>query len=142
MIPFTQRQLFLPGGGQLGRMLAASASLLNIPVVILDVGAEAPAKQILAPTTLHLAHIDGSFRDPIKIRELATKVDVLTVEIEHIDVDVLEEVQAEVEVYPAPSLIRTIQDKFRQKVHLQPHAPPQSLPSATSSRLNRILDLP
>jgi len=52
------------------------------------------------------------------------------------------EVQAEVEVYPAPSLIRTIQDKFRQKVHLQPHAPPQSLPSATSSWLNRILDLP
>jgi phosphoribosylaminoimidazole carboxylase len=57
-------------------------------------------------------HIDGSFRDPIKIRELATKVDVLTVEIEHIDVDVLEEVQVEVEVYPALSLIRTIQNKF------------------------------
>jgi phosphoribosylaminoimidazole carboxylase len=105
-------------------MLAASASLLNIPVVILDVGTEAPAKQILAPTTPHLAHIDGSFRDPIKIRELATKVDVLTVEIEHIDVDVLEEVQAEVEVHPAPSTIRTIQDKFRQKVHLQSHSLP------------------
>jgi phosphoribosylaminoimidazole carboxylase len=105
-------------------MLAASASLLNIPVVILDVGAEAPAKQILAPTTRNLAHIDGSFRDPTKIRELASKVDVLTVEIEHIDVDVLEEVEAEVKVHPAPSTIRTIQDKFRQKVHLQSHALP------------------
>jgi phosphoribosylaminoimidazole carboxylase len=103
-------------------MLAASASLLNIPVVILDVGGEAPAKQILAPATPHLAHIDGSFTDPTKIRELAAKVDVLTVEIEHIDVDVLEEV--EVEVHPAPSTIRTIQDKFRQKVHLQSHALP------------------
>jgi len=112
------------GGGQLGRMLAASASLLNIPVVILDVGAEAPAKQILAPTTPDLAHIDGSFRDPAKIRELAAKVDVLTVEIEHIDVDVLEEVEVEVPVHPAPSTIRTIQDKFRQKVHLQCHALP------------------
>ena len=49
---------------------------------------------------------------------------VLTVEIEHIDVDVLEEVEAEldVEVHPASSTIRTIQDKFRQKVHLQSHA--------------------
>ena len=90
-------------------MLAASASLLNIPVVILDVGAEAPAKQILAPTTPHLAHIDGSFRDLPKIREPATKVDVL------------EEVEAQVEVHPAPSTIRMIQDKFRQKVHLQSH---------------------
>ena len=111
-------------------MLAASASLLNIPVVILDVGASAPAKQILAPTTTHLSHVDGSFTDPAKIRELAAKVDVLTVEIEHIDVDVLEEVQRQstdgtvAEVHPAPSTIRTIQDKFQQKVHLQSHALP------------------
>ena len=102
-------------------MLTASASLLNIPVVILDVGAEAPAKQIVAPTTPDLAHIDGSFRDPPEIRELATKVDVLTVEIEHIDVDVLEEVEAQLEVHPAPS---TIQTKFRQKVHLQSYSLP------------------
>ena len=69
-------------------MLGASASLLNIPVVILDVGDQAPAKQILAQHD----HIDGAFSDPVKIRELATKVDVLTVEIEHVNVDVLEEV--------------------------------------------------
>jgi phosphoribosylaminoimidazole carboxylase len=105
-------------------MLVTSASLLNIPVVILDVGAEVPAQQILARTTSDLAHIDGSFRYPTKIRELATKVDVLTIEIEHIDVDVLEEVGAQVEVQPAPSTIRTIQDKFRQKVHLQSHSLP------------------
>ena len=105
-------------------MLAASASLLNVPVVILDVGEQAPAKQILAPsaqTALHLAHVDGSFSDPEKIRELAAKVDVLTVEIEHVGVDVLEEVRRThaMEVHPAPSTIRIIQDKFRQKEHLQ-----------------------
>ena len=75
-----------------------------------DVGTSAPAKQILA-------HIDGLFRDPIKICELATKVDVLTVEIEHIDVDILEEVQAQVEVHRAPSTIRTIEDKYCRKVY-------------------------
>lgn len=108
-------------------MLAASASRLNIAVVILDVSASAPAKQILAPTTTDLSHIDGSFTDSTKIRELAAKADVLTVEIEHINVDALEEVQRErtgLEVHPAPSTIRTIQDKFQQKVHLQSHALP------------------
>jgi phosphoribosylaminoimidazole carboxylase len=107
-------------------MLAASASLLNIPVVILDLGPQAPAKQILAPTVPHLAHVDGSFTDPEKIRELAAKVDVLTVEIEHVNVDVLEEVQhsCSVEVHPDPSTIRIIQDKFRQKEHLLSHSFP------------------
>ncbi|KAH9045789.1 Phosphoribosylaminoimidazole carboxylase [Lactarius pseudohatsudake] len=100
-------------------MLAASASLLNIPVVVLDIGAHAPAKQVVAPTAPHRAHVDGSFSDPDRIRELATKVDVLTVEIEHVNVDVLEEVQSShgVEVHPNPSAIRIIQDKFRQKEH-------------------------
>ena len=107
-------------------MLAASASLLNIPVVILDVGAQAPAKQILASTTPRLTHVDGSFSDPEKIRELAAQVDVLTVEIEHVNVDVLEEVKQSypVEVHPDPSTIRIIQDKFRQKEHLLSHAIP------------------
>jgi phosphoribosylaminoimidazole carboxylase len=101
-------------------MMAASASLLNVPVVILDVGAQAPAKQIVAPVAPHLAHLDGSFSDPAKIRELAGKVDVLTVEIEHVGVDVLEEVRRThgVEVHPAPETVRIIQDKFRQKEHL------------------------
>jgi phosphoribosylaminoimidazole carboxylase len=107
-------------------MLAASASLQNIPVVILDVGAHAPAKQIVAPRAPHLAHVDGSFSDPQHIRELAAKVDVLTVEIEHINVDVLEEVQykGDVEVHPSPSTVRIIQDKFRQKEHLRSHTLP------------------
>ena len=115
-------------------MLAASASLLNIPIVILDNGAHAPAKQVVAvaPTTPHRSHLDGSFSDADKIRELAAKVDILTVEIEHVNVDVLEEVQSThgVEVHPNPSAIHIIQDKFRQKEHLLSYALPvaSSLP--------------
>ncbi|KAA1478656.1 Phosphoribosylaminoimidazole carboxylase [Dentipellis sp. KUC8613] len=103
-------------------MLAASAALLNINVVILDVG-HSPAKQIIAPSSPSLAHIDGSFSDPAKIKELASKVDILTVEIEHVNVDVLDEVQkaGNVQVHPSPSTIRIIQDKFRQKEHLLSH---------------------
>ncbi|KAJ7595074.1 phosphoribosylaminoimidazole carboxylase [Mycena floridula] len=105
------------GGGQLGRMLAASASLLNIPVVVLEVGDHAPAKQILSLDSQKLSHIDGSFTDPEKIRQLAAQVDVLTVEIEHVDVSALESLQ-NIEIHPSPSTIRIIQDKFLQKQHL------------------------
>jgi phosphoribosylaminoimidazole carboxylase len=109
-------------------MLAASASLLNIKVVILDSGEHAPAKQILAPTASHLSHIDGSFTDSEKIGELASRVNVLTVEIEHVDADALQEVQAttNVEIHPSPSTIKIIQDKFRQKEHLSAHGSPVS----------------
>ncbi len=102
-------------------MLAASAALLNIDVVVLDVGHNGPAKQVVAPRAPQLAHINGSFTDPEKIRELSAKVDVLTVEIEHVEVGVLEEVESKVPlgVHPSPFTIRTIQDKFVQKEYLR-----------------------
>jgi phosphoribosylaminoimidazole carboxylase len=103
-------------------MLAAEAALLNIPVVILDSGNHGPAKQIIAPLKPEHAHVDGSFADATKIRELATKVDVLTVEIEHVDADVLQEISdtsTKVQVHPSARTIRTIQDKFAQKEHLK-----------------------
>ncbi|KAH8107860.1 Phosphoribosylaminoimidazole carboxylase [Cristinia sonorae] len=130
------------GGGQLGRMLAASASLLNVDVVILDVGDHAPAKQIIAPRRPHTTHIDGSFADPAKIRELAAKVDVLTVEIEHVEANVLEEVQSSLPlgVHPNPSTIRVIQDKFIQKAHLQKSGSPVSEFLAVESTAASISD--
>ncbi|CAL1708195.1 unnamed protein product [Somion occarium] len=109
-------------------MLAESASLLNIDVVILDSGDYTPAKQIVVPRTAEKAHIDGSFTDPAKIRELAKKVDVLTVEIEHVDVGVLEEIESSVPlgIHPSPSTIRIVQDKFLQKQHLKASGVPVS----------------
>lgn len=113
------------GGGQLGRMLAEAASQLNIPLSILDVGEYAPAKQVVSPLP-PLKHIDGSFTSASSIRQLAAQVDVLTVEIEHVNVAVLEEIQKEtgIEVHPSPKTIRTIQDKFIQKEHLRAHGLP------------------
>lgn len=112
------------GGGQLGRMLAAAAALLNVNVVVLDVGHHGPAKQIISPPKPELSHVDGAFTDPEKIRELASKVDVLTVEIEHVDAAVLESVH--IPVHPSPSTIKIIQDKFVQKQHLLSHRSPVS----------------
>ncbi len=102
-------------------MLAASSSLLNIPVAILDVGDSAPAKQVVShSSSSKISHVDGSFTDPEKITALAAQVDVLTVEIEHVDVSALEALakESKVAIHPSPSTIKVIQDKFIQKQHL------------------------
>ena len=106
-------------------MLASAAALLNIDLVVLDVGDRAPAKQIFQSK---VGHLDGAFSDPLKIQELASKSDVLTVEIEHVNVDALEVagVNGKIQVHPAPSTLRTIQDKFLQKEHLARHTIPVS----------------
>jgi phosphoribosylaminoimidazole carboxylase len=110
------RTIGLLGGGQLGQMLCEAANPLGIKVIILDSGDDAPAKQVNAK----VSHIDGSFTDREKIKELAKRVDVLTVEIEHVDTVVLEELAKEgVEVQPSWRTIRTIQDKFLQKSHFE-----------------------
>ena len=107
------------GGGQLGRMIVEAAHRLNIKTVILD-AAKSPAKQINALDD----HVDGSFTNYDSIVKLAEKADVLTVEIEHVDVDALIKVQEKfpkVEIYPLPETIRLIQDKYLQKNHLIKH---------------------
>lgn len=100
-------------------MLAHPASLLGVPLVILDSGPSTPAKQVLAPIPPQ-THIDGPFTSPSHIRQLAAQCDVLTVEIEHVNADVLEEVEREglCEVQPSPKTIRLIQDKYLQKEYL------------------------
>ncbi|KAF2203914.1 phosphoribosylaminoimidazole carboxylase [Delitschia confertaspora ATCC 74209] len=109
-----KRKVGVLGGGQLGRMLVESANRLNIQVNILDAPA-APAKQISS----HDGHIEGSFKDAAAIRELAKSCDVVTVEIEHVDTQVLEEISGDVDVHPHWSTLRIIKDKYAQKDHLK-----------------------
>ncbi|GAA5849491.1 hypothetical protein JCM8547_000471 [Rhodosporidiobolus lusitaniae] len=108
---------------------------MAIPVVSLDPEVTAPAKQVSQPHLLPnfldrpLTHIEGAFTEAAKIRELAAQVDVLTVEIEHVNVAALKEVADEcattggrsgkgIKVFPSPRIIGIIQDKYLQKVHL------------------------
>ncbi|KAI9227269.1 MAG: AIR carboxylase-domain-containing protein [Piptocephalis tieghemiana] len=123
LIHATNKRVGLLGGGQLGRMFAEAANRLTIPVTVLDPGALSPAKQLLScPPTPHLA---GSFKDAEAVKSLAKGVDVLTVEIEHVNVDALEQVEASgTPVRPGPSALRTIQDKFVQKEFLRFHGVP------------------
>jgi len=85
-----RRTLGILGGGQLGRMMAEAAHRLGIAVLPLDPGGMmSPAGQVAGQA------IEGSFKDPAKIRELASKADVLTVEIEHVECETLEALEKE-----------------------------------------------
>ncbi|KAF4122615.1 phosphoribosylaminoimidazole carboxylase [Geosmithia morbida] len=121
----------LLGGGQLGRMLCESAGPLGYDIIVLDTGDDTPAKRANARPD----HISGSFKDADKVRELASRCDVLTVEIEHVDTHVLEEVATKgvrtadgtvkkVPVHPSWRTLRLVQDKFLQKEHFQARGVP------------------
>ncbi|KAI1814734.1 phosphoribosylaminoimidazole carboxylase [Poronia punctata] len=116
----------LLGGGQLGQMLCQAAAPLGITVAVLD-AENCPAKQV----NHNDLHVTGSFKDPEKIKSLASRCDVLTVEIEHVECDILEEIATKgvevpspdgngtymkrVPVHPSYKTLRLIQDKFQQK---------------------------
>lgn len=110
------RTIGILGGGQLGRMIVEAANRLNVKTVILDAPGS-PAKQINSVTE----HVNGSFANPDDIEKIAAKCDVLTVEIEHVDVPTLKGLQEKfpnLKIYPSPETIELIQDKYLQKQHL------------------------
>ena len=133
------------GGGQLGRMLTEAANRLNVKIINLD-AENSPAKQINASPN----HVIGSFADAQAIRQLAKRCDILTVEIEHVDTAVLQDLtegtetredwrlvrSTKLEVQPGWRTIRTIQDKYRQKNYLvsQGIAVAESIPLEESTR--------
>lgn len=98
------------GGGQLGRMLIQSAINYNVTTHILDPDANAPCKHLCDSFTV------GSLADYDTVYNFGKKVDVLTLEIEKVNVDALEQLEKEgVIIYPQPRVIRLIQDKGTQK---------------------------
>lgn len=114
------------GGGQLGLMLTEAANNLKVNVITLDREDCPVIRMISKPRPKHLV---GSFTDQNAIRRLATQCDILTIEIEHVNTHVLEDLsngisvgddskKHQVEVQPSWLTIRTIQDKYHQKVHL------------------------
>jgi phosphoribosylaminoimidazole carboxylase len=68
-------------------MFREAAGQLGIKDVVLD-AKNSPAKQVNARNS----HVDGSFMDLDKIMELSRRCDVLTVEVEHMSTDALEDV--------------------------------------------------
>lgn len=103
-------KLGILGGGQLGRMLIQEAVNFNIHISVLDPSANA--------TCADLANnfVVGNFNDYQTVLDFGKTVDVLTIEIEHVNIEALEELERlGKNVFPRPRALRTIQDKGLQK---------------------------
>jgi len=107
------KKIGILGGGQLGKMMILEAKRLGFYVITVDPTADCPAHSISDE------HIVKSFTDEEAIFELAEKVDIITYEIEHINVEALQKLEdAGHVIYPSVSSLRVIQDKYSQKMTL------------------------
>ncbi len=117
MLP-SKTKIGIIGGGQLGKMLIEAGKPWNINYTILEI-ADAPASEIANK------HLIGVLTDGAKIIELAKNCDVLTYEIEHINIEALHQLEAEGKrIIPSPKILEIIQDKGLQKLFFQHHAIP------------------
>lgn len=102
------------GGGQLGKMFIQKSSQWSVPVHILEKEGDSPA------AVLANQHIIGSITDGNAIQQLADSADIVTWEIEHIDVEKLIELKhAGKTIIPNPEILKIIQDKGKQKLFYQ-----------------------
>ena len=103
-------KLGIIGGGQLGKMLLQTSSKYSLHSKILDPNDDSPCKNLCDEFFL------GDLMDYNAIYDFGKKCDLVTYEIEHVNVDALEKLESEgITVYPKPSALRTIQDKSQQK---------------------------
>ncbi len=118
-------KLGILGGGQLGKMLLYNTRKFDIYTCVLDPSNEAPCK--IASDEFQL----GDLMNYDAVYNFGKQVDVLTIEIENVNVDALETLENEgVKVFPASKTLRTIQNKATQKLFYVDN----DLPTAPFSR--------
>jgi 5-(carboxyamino)imidazole ribonucleotide synthase len=112
----TSKTLGILGGGQLGKMLLYTTRKWDIKTKVLD-----PSEN--APSRLACDHfVQGDMTDFQTVYDFGRNVDVLTIEIEKVNVEALEKLEKEgVKVYPQPHVLKTIQNKCLQKRFYKTH---------------------
>jgi 5-(carboxyamino)imidazole ribonucleotide synthase len=109
------------GGGQLGKMLLYETRKFDIKTNVIDPSKEAPCK-------IACDHFEiGDLMDFDTVYNFGKKVDVLTFEIELVNIEALEKLENEgIIVYPSSKTLRNINDKITQKQFYQTHQIPTS----------------
>lgn len=103
-------KLGILGGGQLGKMLCQAASTWDIATWVLDPDPEASAAEVCT------RFFTGSFRDYETVLQFGRQVDLLTIEIEGVNIEAIEQLEKEgLIIYPEPRCLRIIRDKGYQK---------------------------
>ncbi len=118
-------KLGILGGGQLGRMLLRETNKFDIQTYVIDPSNEAPCQAFAHQFT------QGDLLDFDTVYNFGKKVDVLTFEIESVNVDALQKLESEgVIVYPSSKTLGIIQNKATQKLFYKDH----DIPTAPFTR--------
>ncbi|TDE42474.1 5-(carboxyamino)imidazole ribonucleotide synthase [Flavobacterium rhamnosiphilum] len=125
-------KLGILGGGQLGKMLLFDTRKFDIQTYVLDPSDEAPCK--IACNQF----FKGDLMDFETVYNFGKKVDVLTFEIELVNLEALVKLEEEgVKVYPSPKTLKLIQNKGIQKDFYIQHA----IPTANYKRFENLKSL-
>ncbi len=109
------------GGGQLGKMLVQAGSRWDLDMWVMDKDLTYPAAKVTNQ------FIIGDFKDQDLVYQLGQHVDMLTIEIETINLEALIKLESEgKEIYPSPKAIGIIKDKGLQKTFYKDHQIPTS----------------
>ena len=118
-------KLGILGGGQLGKMLLYETRKFDIYTKVLDASPEAPCKIACNEFVV------GDLMDFDAVYNFGKGVDLITIEIENVNIDALEKLE-EIgkKVYPSSRVLRIIQNKAKQKLFYQDNG----IPTASFSR--------
>ena len=137
-------KLGILGGGQLGRMLLTETQKFDIHTSILDGNKNASCAEICN------TFVVGDLLDFDAVYNFGKTLDLLTIEIEKVNLDALDKLEEEgIAIYPKPKNLRIIQSKARQKNFYIDHQIPTAefshyayLQELIHSYENDIIDFP
>ncbi len=117
------------GGGQLGRMLLQAAANYPVETYLMENDPAAPAAHLCHHFTV------GDIRNYDDVYAFGKKVDVLTIEIESVNVEALEKLEQEgVKIFPRPAALRIIKNKIHQKEFYSTNQIPTAAYKVTNNR--------
>ena len=119
---FTEnRTIGILGGGQLGKMVLDVSNRWGLKIFILDPDVDCPSSKLCSK------FFKGDLMDYDTVVEFGKKVDLVTIEIENVNVDALKFLESKgKKVYPQPRVIEIIQDKSKQKKFYEKNKLPTS----------------
>ena len=122
-------KLGILGGGQLGKMMLYETRKYDIQTFVLDPSEEAPCK--IAANFFQ----QGDLMDYETVLDFGRKVDLLTFEIEGVNIQALKQLEKEgIKVFPSSATLEKIQDKSIQKEFFSSHNIPTAKFSTYASR--------
>ena len=125
------KKLGIVGGGQLGKMLLSECAKMGIYTSVLDPNKNSPCKN------LSNKFYCGDFNDHDTVYNFGKECDLITFEIEHINVDALESLEKIGKaVYPKSNTLRIIQDKNLQKSFFKKN----NIPTSNFKYFNSLYD--